>query len=83
MAKYTAIAKERVNGCGIKSLTYKVNRKIICEVVFPNEFADGFRMCGNGFCYDLHPTIETPKRSAESYLNRLYSPFGGIDIVYK
>ena len=81
--KYRAIAKECTDKYGFKKLVYKVNRKTICYISFPNEFAEGFRMCGNGFCYDLHPTIDKPKKSAEDFLNRLYGAFGGVVIDYQ
>ena len=81
--KYKAIAKEMVDRNGFKKLVYKVNKKIVCYISFPNAFADGFRMHGKGFCYDLHPTIDKPKQSAESFLNRLYCAFGGVEIVYQ
>lgn len=75
-------AKERTNANGFKYLSYKQGNKILCEICFPNEFADGFRLTGCGWCYDLHPTIDKPKASAESYLNRIFSAFGGCTIVY-
>ena len=82
MAKYTAKAKERVSKYGITYLSYKINKRIVCEIEYPNEFAEGYRMHGNGFCYDLHPTIEKPKQSAEEYLKRVYDAFGGVEIIY-
>ena len=82
MSKKVCKAKERVNRNGFRFLSYKVDRKIVVEVSFPNEYSNGFRCCGNGWCYDLHPTIEKPKQSAEDFLNRYYSYCGGVEIIY-
>ena len=81
--KYRAIAKECTDKKKKKKLVYKVNRKTICYVSFPNEFSNGFRMHGNGFCYDLHHTIDKPKKSAEEFITRLYGAFGGVEIIYQ
>lgn len=78
----TAVAKERTTKYGFKYLTYKVDRKIVVEIAYPNEFTPGFRTQGRGWCHGIHSTIETCKADAEAFLRGFYSIFGGIDIIY-
>lgn len=81
MAK-TIKVKESVNRNGFRRLVYKEGRKEILYVYYPNQYADGYRLHGRGWCYSLYEDIETPKRQAEEFLNNYYSIFGGCEIVY-
>ena len=89
MTNVIITAKESVNKYGFVSLLYKEGRKVIAYINHPNEFTKGFRAGVNlnrygGFCWGLHNTIETPKRTVEEYLINVYSGYNkSIVINYK
>lgn len=74
--------KESVDKYGFKRLVYKEGLKEMLYIYFPNQFSDGFRLSGRGWCYNLHTDIEKPKQQAETYLKNYYSIFGGCEIIY-
>lgn len=81
--KHVITAREHVNKSGFKETTYKEGRRVLLRIMHPNKFCNGFRVSGCGWCYDPKATEDEARRSAESYLNRYFSIFGGCSIIYK
>lgn len=77
-----AKAKETTDKYGLKYLAYKVDRKTIIQIEYPNEYTNGYRVVGRGWCHGLHSKINECIKDAESYLNNYFSVLGGVEIVY-
>lgn len=80
--KHVITAKERVNCYGIRETIYKEGKRPKLRIIHPNKFCEGFRVQGLGWCYDPKPTYKQARESAEAFLTRVYSIFGGCTINY-
>ena len=95
MEKIKIIAKEVTNKLGLTSLIYKEGRREVANIAYPApaKYQDipgilkGYRASvnltsANGFCWDVHDTIDTPKKTVEEYLNKVYYN-KEVAIIYK
>ena len=95
MEKIRITAKEVTNKLGLTSLIYKEGRREVANIAYPApaKYQDipgilkGYRAGVNltsasGFCWDTHDTIDTPKKTVEEYLNKVYYN-KEVVIIYK
>lgn len=95
MEKIKITAKEFTNKLGLTSLIYKDGRREVANIAYPApaEYQNipgilkGYRAGVNitsahGFCWDTHDTIDTPKKTVEEYLTKVYYN-KEVVIIYK